>query len=110
MLEQQGSFSGLYTCNHVEFRHFEKYSQLRFDVERRAIYNRFDINAHLNVLCNNNIISEFQASDMREDDDNLCSNKSLKNFYRGGTYITLEAAMSYQQEGRDISITVIING
>ena len=32
MLEQQGSFVGLYTCNHVEFGHFNKYSQLRFDV------------------------------------------------------------------------------
>ena len=51
MLEQRASFSGLDTCNYVEFGHFDKYSQLRFDVERRAIYNRFDIDAHLNVLC-----------------------------------------------------------
>ena len=36
MLEQRRSFAVLDTCNHVEFRHFEKYSQLRFDVERRA--------------------------------------------------------------------------
>ena len=71
MLEQRGTFSGLDTCNHVEFGHFDKYLQLRFDVERRAIYNICDIDAHLNVLCNNKIISEVQASDMREDADNF---------------------------------------
>ena len=67
MLEKQGLFFVLDTCNNVEFGHFNKYSQLRFDVERRAIYNRFDIDAHLNVLCKNKIISEVQASNMRED-------------------------------------------
>ena len=74
-LEQRGSFSGLNTCNNVEFGNFDKYSQLRFDVERRAIHNRFDIDDHLSVFCNNNIISEVQASDMREDADKFCSNK-----------------------------------
>ena len=76
MLEQRGSIAGFDTCNHVEFRHFNKYSQLRFDVERRAIHNRFDMDDHLSVFCNNNIISEFQASDRREDADNFCSNKN----------------------------------
>ena len=50
MMEQGGSFSGLDTCNHVEFGRFDKYSILIFYVERRALYNRFYINAHLNVL------------------------------------------------------------
>ena len=61
MLKQRGSFAGLDTFNHVEFGPFDKYSQLRFDVERRAIYNRFDIDAHLNVLCYNKIISEVKG-------------------------------------------------
>ena len=84
MLEQRGSFSGLNTCNNVEFGNFDKYSQLRFDVERRAIHNRFDIDDHLSVFCNNNIISEVQASDMREDADNFCSNKNIKSYTEEG--------------------------
>ena len=66
-----GSFAVLDTCNNVEFGHFDKYSQLRFDVEIRAICNRFYIDAHLNVLWKNKIISEFQASNMREDAENV---------------------------------------
>ena len=96
-MEQRGSFVGVDTCNHVEFGHFDRYSSLRVDVERRAIYNRFDINAHLNVLCKNKIISEVHASDMRKDAENVCANKDFTKLYMGGTYVPMEVAMSYQR-------------
>ena len=97
MLEQRGSFSGLNTCNNVEFGNFDKYSQLRFDVERRAIHNRFDIDDHLSVFCNNNIISEVQASDMREDADNFCSISSLFTMYRISKFYSLKYLKIYFQ-------------
>ena len=54
MFGQRGSFAGLDTCNDFEFGHFDSHSHLRFDVKRRAIYNRYDIDAHLNILVKTN--------------------------------------------------------
>ena len=84
MLEQRASFSGLDTCNYVEFGHFDKYPQLIFYVERRAIYNRLDIDAHLNVLCKTKIILEVQASNIRDDVEKHFSKKNLKQITEEG--------------------------
>ena len=83
MMEQRGSFVGVDTCNHVEFGRFDRYSILRFDIESRAIYNRLDINAHLNVLCKNKIISEVHANDIWKDAENECTNKDFTKLYMG---------------------------
>ena len=83
IMEQCGSFAGLDTCTHVEFGRFEKYSILRFDLETREIYNRFNINAHLNVLCKKKTISKNHANTTRKDAENACSNKDFIKLYTG---------------------------
>ena len=70
MMEQCGSLAGLDTCNHVEFRRFDKYSILRFEVKKRTIYNRFDINANLNVLCKNKFLSVVHDNNMKKNAEN----------------------------------------
>ena len=42
MMEQYGSFGGLYTCNHVEFGNLEKHYVLRFFNEDKDIANLYD--------------------------------------------------------------------
>ena len=108
MMEQHGSFQGLHTCNHIEFGNFDKYSILRFDVERRSIHHRYDIDSHLDTLCKNNVISSVQAKDMRDDAATYCANKDFSKLYKGATYITLDAAMAYQQESRDRTISILM--
>ena len=110
MMEQRGSFAGVDTCNHVEFGRFDRDSILRFDVEMREIYNRFDIYAHLNVLCKNKIISEVHAKDIRKDAENVYANKDFTKLYMGGTYVPMEVAMSYQRENKERTISIRIPG
>ena len=45
-----------------------------------SIYNRYDIDTHFNVLCNNRIISENLANDMKESDHKLSLNKIFNNY------------------------------
>jgi hypothetical protein len=111
MMEQRGTFTGLETCNHVEFGRFDKYSKLRFEVEARSIKNRYDINAHLETLCNKNVLSRHSANDMRVHAESFSIGRDYEKLYRGGTYIPFEIAIAYQKAARDCSIKVtIING
>ena len=50
-MEQYGSFGDLDTCNNVEFGNFEKKYILRFQNEYKDIFNQYDVNNHLDVLC-----------------------------------------------------------
>ena len=80
MFEQRGSFGGLDTCNHVDFGKFDDHSLLRSEIENKAIYNRHDINAHLDELCKNKIISSQMVSDMRLNSNVYCSQcETIKN-------------------------------
>ena len=45
------SFGVLDNSNHVEFGNIEKRSILRFDNEDKAVYNQYDVNINLDVLC-----------------------------------------------------------
>ena len=78
MFEQRGSFSGLDTCNHVEFGRFDSYSLLRNQIEDRCIYNRYDINTHLDTLVKAKIISSETADNMRENSQNSASERCYK--------------------------------
>ena len=50
MMEQNGSFGGLDTWNHVEFGDFDKNNILGFKNEDKDISNRYDVNTNLDVL------------------------------------------------------------
>ena len=78
MYEQKGCFSGLDTCNHVEFGRFDCHSILRHEVEDRAISNRYDVNCHLDVLCQKGIISSEMVKTMRESAKAFSDVNSLK--------------------------------
>ena len=108
MLEQCGTFSGLETCNHVQFGRFGEYSILRFDAEARSIYSRFDIDAHLNVLCENNMLSRNEINDMRIHAERFAVGRNFTKLYHGGTYVPFDIAIAYQRAARDHSCTVII--
>ena len=108
MMEQRGTFIGLEICNHVEFGRFDKYSKLRFEVEARSIKNRYDINAHLDTLCDKNILSRHSANDMRVHADTFSIGRDYEKLYRGGTYISFEIAIAYQKAARYCSVKVTI--
>ena len=108
MYEQRGTFSGLDTCNHVEFGKFDRHSVLRHEIEDRSISNRFDVKLHLNNLCESDVISKEMAKDMTESAEYYNTNNDLKKYYYGATYIPIEAAIAFQQDAIDRSITLNI--
>ena len=110
MYEQRGCFAGLDTCNHVEFGNFERHSILRHEVEDRAIGNRFDVNLHLDTLHKNNIISNEMVKNMRESSKafNNERQRDLRRYKYGATYVPLEAAIAFQQDALDRTISITI--
>ena len=73
------------------------------------IYNKYDIDAHLDVLCNNKIISETLSTDKRSSAHKLFLNKYLEILFYGGTYIPFKTAMYHQRYIKYHSITVNID-
>ena len=106
MFEQRGSFSGLDTCNHVEFGRFDSYSLLRNQIEDRCIYNRYDINTHLDTLVKAKIISSETADNMRENSQNSASERRYKRLYKGATFIPVGTAIDFQEEMNDRTILI----
>eukprot|EP00957_Ditylum_brightwellii_P087672 6676182-Ditylum_brightwellii.AAC.1 len=51
-------------------------------------------------------MSSVQAKNTRDDAANYCASKGFSTLYEGAMYITLEAAMAYQRESRDRSISI----
>ena len=109
MYEQRGSFSGLDTCNHVEFGRFDCHSVLRHEVEDRAISNRYDVNCHLDVLCGKNIISSEMVNTMRNSAKVFSEGNKLKKYYYGATYIPMNAAIAFQKDIIDRMIGIQID-
>ena len=70
MTEKYGSFGGLDTCKHFELINFEKHSILKLDNEDKDLFNRYDVNTNVYVLCQHNIISSKM--------DNYVRNKAQK--------------------------------
>ena len=66
IFQQHGSFSSVDMCEYVVFGRFDKPSILRFEAKDRAIANYYDINAHLDIMCKNNVISNHYRSTIRE--------------------------------------------
>jgi len=67
MHTQTGTFNGLDTCSCTTFHKFDKCSKLSSEIVSRSITNRPDINAHVNTLVSENVLSNFAANGMREE-------------------------------------------
>ena len=106
MFEQKGHFSGLDTCNHVEFGNFDNRSRLRFEIEDRSIHNRYDINAHLDKLCRHGIISSETVTNMRNSANENANEDNYKKLTKGATYVPLKDAISYQEDSKDRIISI----
>ena len=78
------------------------------EVEDRVIFNRFDVNLHLNTLQNNNIISNEMAKNMKESSEAFNNERDLKRYIYGSTYVPLKAAISFQQDALDRTISIRI--
>ena len=75
------------------------------EVEDRVIFNRFDVNLHLNTLQNNNIISNEMAKNMKESSEAFNNERDLKRYIYGSRYVPLKAAISFQQDVLDRTIS-----
>jgi predicted GIY-YIG superfamily endonuclease len=106
MFEQRGTFGGLDTCNHVEFGKFEKCSQLRNEGENRAIFNRHDINTHLDTLCKHKIISSEMVENMRNSAQHYALHFDYEKYYKGATYVPFHSAITFQEDNRDRTISI----
>ena len=108
MFEQRGYFSGLDTCNHTEFGHFDRHSILRHEIENKAIANRSDVAFHLDSLVEENIISSETAKIMKESSTVYNDTNNLRQYFAGATFVPLKAAIAFQQDLLDKTIEVTI--
>lgn len=110
MYQQTGSFSGIDTCTQTSYGRFDFVSKLSREAEARSIANRPDINAHLNSLVDDEIMSDFLAEDKRKHAVEFSQEVNYEHYTYGSTYVPLEAAMVMQRENSDRSVEVIVNG
>ena len=89
MHEQRGCFNGVETCNISTYRKFNYNSQLQTYLESCAIINRPDINALLNQLVEERIISKVTANGKRNYAASPFDDFDFSKYYVGATYVPL---------------------
>ena len=104
MMEQYGSFGGLYTCNHVEFGNLEKHYVLRFLMKIKILPIYMIKNTNLDVLCKHKIISSERSNYMRNKAQKFKCETVVGKYSKEATYITFKAAIGFQ--GNSIYWTV----
>ena len=109
MHEQRGSFQGIDTCDVTNFGDFGYCSKLLNESESRSIKHRPDINALLDNLVSDNLMSPGTVKHMREwAMTSGPSDDVMKKCLHGATYVGLEDALLMQYEvGQDKSIKVL---
>ena len=106
MMKQYGFFGGLDTCNHVEFGNFYKSSILIFDNEDEDIFNRYDVNTHLDVLCKHKIISSETVNSMCNKSQKSKRKTVVDTYSKGAIYIIFKAAIDFQENSRYRTISL----
>ena len=101
MHTQTGTFNGLDTCSCTTFHKFDKCSKLSSEIVSRSITNRPDINAHVNTLVSENVLSNFAANGMREEALRISQSIDYEPYMYGSTFVPLEVAMTLQREVMD---------
>ena len=109
MFNQTGTFNGIDTCSATSYGNFDFISKLTAEAEARSIFNRSDINAHLSKLREENVISEYVESGRRDFATRFSRSKDYSRFVKGGTYVSLEASISLQNENRCRSIKALLD-
>ena len=109
MHEQRANFNGIDTCNISTYRQFNFNSSLLSKFEAVSIVNRPDINALLNQLVEEKIISKEIANGKRTFASKLTENIDFTKYHCGPTYVPFEACMSMQRDLRSSLITVTID-
>ena len=99
MHEQRGSFQGIDTCDVCSFGDFGHASILLDETESRSIKYRSDINALLNNLVTENVMTKETAESFRRRArDNAPSDDIMGKYQHGATYVDLEDALLMQYE------------
>ena len=109
MFQQTGTFNGIDTCSATSYGNFDFSSKLSAEAQARSISNRPDINAHLSRLRKEKVISEYVESGQREFADRFSSSLDYTRFTNGGTYVSLEASISLQNETACRTIKALLN-
>ena len=94
MHEQRGSFQGIDTCDVTNFGDFGYCSKLLNESESRSIKHRPDINALLDNLVSDNLMSPGTVKHMREwAMTSGPSDDVMEKCLHGATYVGLEYAL-----------------
>ena len=109
MHEQRGILNGIDTCSIIDHRNFDFNSKLSQEAEARSFIDQTDINAHLNKLVHEKVLSEYTVNSLREEAKRSIESIKFKPYFRGLTYVPLEIVMLLQQEFFDEQSKVLIN-
>ena len=110
MFQQTGTFSGIDTCTASSYGRFDlPKSMLLNESESRSLFNRHDINIHLQTLQKEKIISEVVAKSKISMAKSFSSKFDYSKYYKGATYVSLEASVMLQNEASSRQITATIN-
>lgn len=109
MFHQSGTFNGIDTCSATNYGNFDFSSKLTAEAEARSITNRPDINAHLSKLREENVISKYTELGRRDFAARFSRSIDYSRFVIGGTYVSLEASISLQNENTSRIIKALLD-
>ena len=99
MIEQNGSFQGIDTCDVTDVGKFNLTSRLLNESESRTIHSRPDINALLQKMADKRIITQESVSERRDEAKRLYpTQECLEDYYYGSTYVSLNDAILTQKD------------
>ena len=98
MLNQQGTFNGIDTCNAVTYGKFDFQSKLSSEAQARSVANRPDINAHLTTLNKEHIISNYTEKGIRDFAIQFSQDIDYDKLTKGAAFISLENCIMLQRE------------
>ena len=107
--EQRANFKGIHTCNISTYCQFNFNSSLLSKFEAFSIVNRPNINALLNQLVEEKIISKETANGKRAYASTFTYNIDFTKYHCGATYVPFESYMSMQRYLSSSLITVTID-
>ena len=113
MIEQNGSFQGIDTCDVTNIGRFNLTSCLLNESESRTIHSRADINALLQNMADKKIITQKSVSSRRDESKRLYpTQECLEDYYYGSTYVSLNDAILTQKDIGDhklLSVLIDVN-
>ena len=103
-------FLGIDTCTASSYGRFDlPNSFLLNESESRSLFNRHDIDIYLQTLQKEKIISEAVAKSKIDMAQSFSSTFDYNKYYKGATYVSLEASVMLQNEGSSREIKATIN-